>query len=78
VHVGDGHVRISLRRMHGTRPDIQKSHYSACALIFSCSPMSLTPISKFQGVKPLSFDKVENQEIRDIIEKCIRLKREER
>ncbi|XP_059489439.1 serine/threonine-protein kinase WNK3-like isoform X2 [Neocloeon triangulifer] len=30
------------------------------------------------GVKPLSFEKVENQEIRDIIEKCIRLKREER
>ncbi|CAB3369152.1 Hypothetical predicted protein [Cloeon dipterum] len=30
------------------------------------------------GVKPLCFEKVENQEIRDIISKCIRLKKEER
>ncbi|XP_026281100.1 serine/threonine-protein kinase WNK1 isoform X3 [Frankliniella occidentalis] len=30
------------------------------------------------GVKPQSFEKVENPEIRDIIEHCIRLKREER
>ncbi|KAG8259865.1 negative regulation of pancreatic juice secretion [Homalodisca vitripennis] len=30
------------------------------------------------GVKPASFDKVENPEVRDIIERCIRLKREER
>ena len=31
-----------------------------------------------QGVKPLSFEKVENPEIRDIIERCIRPKKEER
>ncbi|XP_046986823.1 uncharacterized protein LOC124556848 isoform X1 [Schistocerca americana] len=30
------------------------------------------------GVKPASFDKVENPEIKDIIEQCIRLKKEER
>lgn len=31
-----------------------------------------------QGVKPQSYDKVENPEVRDIIEMCIRLKKEER
>ncbi|XP_026823268.1 serine/threonine-protein kinase WNK1 isoform X3 [Rhopalosiphum maidis] len=30
------------------------------------------------GVKPLSFDKIENPEIKDIIESCIKLKKEER
>ncbi|XP_015119573.1 uncharacterized protein LOC107042871 isoform X2 [Diachasma alloeum] len=30
------------------------------------------------GVKPLSYDKVENPEVREIIEMCIRLKKEER
>ena len=30
------------------------------------------------GVKPLSYDKVENPEIRDIIDKCIKLNKEER
>uniref|UniRef100_A0A1B6E2K2 non-specific serine/threonine protein kinase n=3 Tax=Clastoptera arizonana TaxID=38151 RepID=A0A1B6E2K2_9HEMI len=30
------------------------------------------------GVKPQSFEKVENPEVREIIERCIRLKREER
>ncbi|XP_075229866.1 uncharacterized protein LOC142329299 isoform X7 [Lycorma delicatula] len=30
------------------------------------------------GVKPQSFEKVENPEVKDIIEKCIRLKKEER
>ncbi|XP_014261505.1 serine/threonine-protein kinase WNK1-like isoform X3 [Cimex lectularius] len=30
------------------------------------------------GIKPQSFDKVENPEVREIIEQCIRLKREER
>ncbi|GLV36922.1 Wnk kinase [Carabus blaptoides fortunei] len=30
------------------------------------------------GIKPASFDKVENPEIRDIIEHCIRLRKEER
>ena len=31
-----------------------------------------------QGVKPQSYDKVENPEVREIIEMCIRLKKEER
>lgn len=31
-----------------------------------------------QGIKPASFDRVENPEVRDIIEQCIRLKRKER
>ncbi|XP_054277038.1 serine/threonine-protein kinase WNK2 isoform X12 [Macrosteles quadrilineatus] len=30
------------------------------------------------GIKPASFDKVENPEVRDVIERCIRLKKEER
>lgn len=30
------------------------------------------------GVKPQSYDKVENSEIRDIIDKCIKLNKEER
>ncbi|KAF6201581.1 hypothetical protein GE061_003973 [Apolygus lucorum] len=30
------------------------------------------------GIKPASFDKVENPEVREIIDQCIRLKREER
>lgn len=30
------------------------------------------------GVKPQSYDKVENPEIRDIIDKCIKLNKEER
>jgi nitrogen regulatory protein PII-like uncharacterized protein len=32
----------------------------------------------FKGVKPMSFEKVENPEIKDIIEHCIRPRKEDR
>lgn len=32
----------------------------------------------FQGVKPASFDKVQNPEIKDVIESCIRPRKEDR
>lgn len=32
----------------------------------------------FQGVKPASFDKVQNPEVKDVIESCIRPRKEDR
>ena len=40
--------------------------------------MTCYKLNILQGVKPQSYDKVENPEVREIIEMCIRLKKEER
>jgi hypothetical protein len=46
-----------------------------CMLLFMCL---VHLFCCFQGVKPLSYEKVENPEIKDIIEHCIRPRKEDR
>ena len=47
-------------------------------LCFLCFCVLTGLLIFFKGVKPMSFEKVENPEIKDIIEHCIRPRKEDR
>ena len=57
-------------------------HQSVCCRLFSNSVGENLHVRNIfvmmQGVKPNSFEKVESEDVKEIIDVCIRLKKEER
>lgn len=49
-----------------------------CSCILSRFREGNSTLHRFQGVKPASFDKVQNPEIKDVIESCIKPRKEDR
>lgn len=84
-------INIHIIAKHGYQASILVKYLYSKPAVLSCIRISgIVPTTKqyntfnhsdillLQGVKPASFDKVEIPEVRDVIERCIRLKKEER